>query len=152
MPHYLAIDYGEKRIGLAYGDELGVATPIKAAVDSSLEKRLQTIASAIKERAIDQLVVGYPLNMNGSKGKRVEQVEIFIKKLEDQFLLPVHRVDERLSSHQVEMAFKGTKKKWDRKSGDLDSRAASVFLQEFLDQKIEFQILEDEDMIPDNYC
>lgn len=152
MSRVLGIDFGEKRIGLAFGDELGVATPIQAAVDSNLQKRLETIASTIQERSIQELVVGYPLNMNGTKGERVKQVDAFILKLENKFNLPVHRVDERLSSHQVEMAFRGSKKKWDRKSGDLDSRAASVFLQEYLDQQTDFHLIDESELIPDKYC
>jgi putative Holliday junction resolvase len=134
MPNYLGIDYGEKRIGLAYGDDLGVATPIPAAVGKSNEIRFQFIEEVIQFRNIQELIVGYPLNMNGTKGPRVEQVDRFIAKLEERFQLKVHRVDERLSSHQVEMEFKQMKQKLDRKSGELDSRAATVFLQEFLDQ------------------
>ena len=73
----------------------------------------------IQERAIAELVVGYPLNMNGSVGFKAREVDAFIKDLEKRFQLPVHRIDERLSSHAVEQGLRGQKKKPDRKSGRL---------------------------------
>ena len=82
MPHYLGIDFGEKRIGLAFGDDLGVAIPIDPSIGNSQEVRIQIIADTITKRKIDELVVGYPLNMNGTKGPRVRQVDRFINKLE----------------------------------------------------------------------
>ena len=144
MPHYLGIDFGEKRIGLAFGDDLGVAIPIDPSIGNSQEVRIQIIADTITKRKIDELVVGYPLNMNGTKGPRVRQVDRFINKLEVRFKLPVHRVDERLSSHQVESQLKQMKQKLDRASGELDSRAASLFLQEFLDQNLSLTYLPDD--------
>ena len=71
----LAVDYGHKRVGLAYADsDLGVAVPIPAAVESSGEERLRHIASEIKNRKIEKIVVGYPLNMDGSRGEKAMEV------------------------------------------------------------------------------
>ena len=87
---YLGIDWGEKRIGLAYADEVGVAVPLPAAVASTKKARMQQIERMIQERAIAELVVGYPLNMNGSVGFKAREVDAFIKDLEKRFQLPVH--------------------------------------------------------------
>lgn len=134
---YLGIDWGEKRIGLAYADEVGVAVPLPAAVASTKKGRMRQIEAAIEERCIEQLVVGYPLNMNGSVGFKAKEVDVFIAELEKRFRLPVHRIDERLSSHAVEQGLKGSRKKPDRKSGEIDSRAAALILQDFVEERRE---------------
>ena len=133
--NYLGIDWGEKRIGLAYADEIGIAMPLPAAVAPSKKERLQHIERMIRERRIQELVVGYPLNMNGSVGFKAKEVDVFIEEIEKRFRLPVHRIDERLSSHSVEQGLKGQKKKLDRKSGEIDSRAAALILQDFIEER-----------------
>ena len=72
--------------------------------------------------------------MDGSTGFKAKEVEAFIVKLKDRFSLPVATVDERLTSHQVEQQLKAQNRKLDRKSGEIDSRAASLILQDYLDQ------------------
>ena len=133
--NYLGIDWGEKRIGLAYADEVGIAVPLPAAVAASKKDRHQHIEQMIRERRIQELVVGYPLNMNGSVGFKAKEVDVFIELLQARFGLPVHRVDERLSSHSVEQGLKGQKKKPDRRSGEIDSRAAALILQDFIEER-----------------
>lgn len=131
----LGIDWGEKRIGLAFADELGIALPLPAAVAPTKKERMQQIETAIRERKVELVVVGYPLNMDGSVGFKAREVDAFIEDLEKRFKLPVHRVDERLSSHSVEQGLKGQKKKPDRKSGEIDSRAAALILQDFIEER-----------------
>ncbi len=142
----LGVDYGHKRIGLSYADtDLGVAVPISAAVEPDFESRMGHIAAEIKLRSVDMLVVGYPLNMDGTVGHKALEVDEFIAELLRRFGLPVERADERLSSHQAESdmrAFSGGGKrktlsgrKRMRKSGDIDSRASALFLQEYLDSR-----------------
>lgn len=132
--NYLGIDWGEKRIGLAFADAIGVALPLPAATAGSKKERMRQIETAIRERQADELVVGYPLNMNGTVGFKAREVDAFISELTARFRLPVHRVDERLSSHSVEQGYRG-KKKPDRRSGEIDSRAAALILQDFLEER-----------------
>lgn len=131
----LGIDWGEKRIGLAFADEVGIAVPLKAAVASAKKDRLKQIEQTIADRRIRQIVCGYPLNMNGSVGFKAKEVDVFIGEIEKRFGLPVHRVDERLSSHSVEQGLKGQKKKPDRRSGEIDSRSAALILQDYIEEK-----------------
>ncbi len=138
----LGIDYGHKRVGLSYADTtLGVAVPIDAAVESTAEARMSHIERVIKERRINKIIIGYPFNMDGTIGDKAREVDAYIKELE-KFGLEIERVDERLSSFQAENDFFAmsprTKKsvaarKKHRKSGDIDSRASAIFLQEWLD-------------------
>ncbi|MGC9450090.1 MAG: Holliday junction resolvase RuvX [Oceanipulchritudo sp.] len=130
----LGIDYGEKRIGLAWGDELGVATPLPAAVEATPGARMEHIARLVKERRVTDFVVGYPYNMDGTVGFKAEEVDAFIARLEARFSLPVHRVDERLTSHSVEqgLGLSGKKERALRKTGVVDSGAATLILQDWL--------------------
>lgn len=133
--NYLGIDWGEKRIGLAFADEIGIALPLPAAVAASKKARMQQIEATIQGKRVDTLVVGYPLNMDGSVGFKAREVDGFIEELEKRFHLPVHRIDERLSSHSVEQGLKGQKRKPTRQSGEIDSRAAALILQDFIEEK-----------------
>ena len=132
----LGIDYGEKRIGLSFGDALGLAVPIPAAVEATEADRLKHIQKVIEERRIDQLVVGMPYNMDGSSGFKAKEVEAFVQMLKNSFQLPIATVDERLTSHQVEEELKGQNRKVNRRTGEIDSRAASLILQDFLDHTL----------------
>ena len=100
--NYLGIDWGEKRIGLAFADEVGIAMPLPAAVAASKKERMRHIETMMTQRKAEELVVGYPLNMNGTAGFKAKEVDQFIAELEKRFRLPIHRIDERLSSHSVE--------------------------------------------------
>jgi putative Holliday junction resolvase len=134
----LGIDYGEKRIGLAWGDELGVATPLPAAVEPDEEARMTHISRLVDERKVTDIVVGYPYNMDGSVGFKAKEVDAFIEKLVDRFSLPVHRVDERLTSQKVEtdMGLNAHKERELRKTGIVDSGAAALILQDWLDMRL----------------
>jgi putative Holliday junction resolvase len=134
----LGIDYGEKRIGLAWGDGLGVATPLPAAVESSFEERIAHIKQLIQERSATDIVVGYPYNMDGSIGFKAKEVDGFIGKIEELFGLPVHRIDERLTSHCMEsdLGLSSRKERELRKSGIVDSGAAALILQDWLDMNL----------------
>jgi len=134
----LGIDYGEKRIGLAFADELGLAVPLPAAVRSTEEERLKEIAAVVAQRRIAELVVGYPYNMDGSIGFKAREVDAFIGRLSAIIDLPIHRQDETLTTHAAQSGLEATgrKGKRDRRvraSGDIDSRAASLILQDYID-------------------
>ena len=142
----LGLDYGHKRIGLAFADELGVAFPIPAAVENSVEARLNHIALEIERRKPDMLLIGYPYNMDGSASQKMKEVDAFIEILKSRFSLPVDTSDERLSSFQAEadleaFAPKKSRKKTIaarqkyRRSGDIDSRAIAIVLQDYIDNR-----------------
>lgn len=142
----LGIDYGSRRIGLAYADtSLGVAVPIPAAVEGAEDARIEHIAREVKMRLIHAIVVGYPFNMDGSESQKMREVDAFCTRITALWKLPVYRCDERLSSFQAEqdMAFMGggrknpsvSKRVRKRRSGDIDSRAASLILQSWLDER-----------------
>lgn len=132
---FLGIDYGTRRIGLAYGDDLGIATPLPALTDAEPKKRREALATVVKQRRITELVVGFPYNMDGSIGFKAKEVEAFAESLRQEFGLPVHFIDERLTSHMAEAGMNQKKLREIRGTGIVDSRAAAIILQDYLDQR-----------------
>lgn len=132
---FLGIDYGTRRIGLATGDELGIATPVPALVESDAAARRRALAAVVKTRRIGEIVLGHPLNMDGSAGFKAKEIEAFAEELRAEFGLPVHLVDERLTSHIAESGMNQKQLREIRAKGIIDSRAAAVILQDYLDQR-----------------
>jgi len=132
---FLGIDYGSRRIGLSYGDDLGVATPLPALTEADPEKRWAALAAVIGQRRITDLVIGYPFNMDDTVGFKAKEVDAFAARLKAQFQLPIHLVDERLTSYEAESTIAKSKRRDVRASGIIDSRAATLILQDLLMQK-----------------
>lgn len=139
---WLGIDYGTKRVGLAYGDEVGVATPLPALTDNDETVRWTKLGEVVKQRRITGLVLGYPYNMDGSAGFKAKEVDAFAAKLKAQFGLPVHLVDETLTSAEAESSIAKKDRRGVRDSGLIDSRAACLILQDYLNQKLPPEVTE----------
>lgn len=133
---FLGIDFGARRFGLSYGDDLGVATPLAALTDVDPGKRWTALAGLIAQRRITNVVIGYPLNMDDTAGFKAKEVEAFAARLRSEFQVPVHLVDERLTSYEAESTIAKSRRREVRASGIIDSRAATLILQDFLNQKL----------------
>jgi putative Holliday junction resolvase len=131
----LGIDYGARRWGLAYGDELGVATPLPALVEAEPARRWSRLAALVGLRRITDAVVGYPFNMDGSAGFKAREVDAFAARLRAELGLPVHFVDERLTTYEAEATIAKPRRRALRRSGIVDSRAATLILQDFFEQR-----------------
>ncbi len=145
----IGIDFGERRVGLSYGDEIGVATPLDAAVEDLETERIEHIVKIAKARKVTDLVFGYPYNMDGSIGFKAKEVDAFIEKVLQRISLPVHRIDERLTSSEASKGFAKGRDDALRRSGKLDSAAAALILQDFLDQRVDLPDLESDDETDD---
>lgn len=144
----IGVDYGERRVGVAYGDDIGVATPLPAIIEATEEARIQSLVTLAQERRATDFVFGYPYNMDGSVGFKAREVDAFIEKLLQRIDLPVHRLDERLTSVEASKAFPKGRDDELRRSGKIDSVAASLILQDYLSQNIqlpEYDPYEDEE-------
>ncbi len=122
-------------MGLSYGDELGVATPLPALIEADPGKRWTALTTLIVQRRITDLVMGLPLNMDDSAGFKAKEVETFAARLRSELKLPVHLVDERLTSYEAESTIAKSKRREVRASGIIDSRAATIILQDYLNQR-----------------
>ena len=119
----LAFDFGLKRIGVAVGEaELGTAHPLQAVSDFSHIEKL------IKEWKPTHLVVGLPTSTQGAAHAMTRHAEVFARRLEKRFKLPVARVDERYTSVEAESLLKGSKRK------NIDSVAAQLILEQYFDE------------------
>ncbi|MDG0964349.1 MAG: Holliday junction resolvase RuvX [Opitutales bacterium] len=137
MPVYLGIDYGTKRIGLAWADELGIALPIGAVPGVDDDSYLDSIENLIDAKGVTEIIVGYPIHMDGTVGVRAKEVDLFIATLEKKFAMPVHRVDERLTSLAAEesLGVKSNKKQQKKNWGKIDASAAGIILRDFIENR-----------------
>ncbi|MDR1665681.1 MAG: Holliday junction resolvase RuvX [Puniceicoccales bacterium] len=135
MPDYLGIDYGTKKVGLSWGDDtLGMAVPINPIVGfGTLRELIRRLAGVIEKKNPSALVLGYPLHMDGTEGRRVREVKAFAKTLRTHFNRPIYPMDERLTT--FEARGNPLKNKRPSPSGRHDSLAATYILQDFLDQR-----------------
>jgi putative Holliday junction resolvase len=133
MSRILAIDFGERRIGLALSDPLGITAQGLPTIDT---KKIKDVFAYIKnfvvEKDVVKLVVGMPRNMNGSIGAQGEKVKKFIGKLAHKTETEVIAWDERLTSVQSlkSMREMGTKQK---RKEVTDRISATLILQSYLD-------------------
>ena len=108
---FLGIDHGSRRIGLAYGDDIGVATPLPAIATEDVSRQWTGLGAILKERRITEVVIGHPINMDGSSGPKAQEVEKFARRIGSEFGLPVHLVDERLTSYEAESTIPPAKRR-----------------------------------------
>ncbi len=131
---YLAIDYGQKRTGLALCDpDETICSPL--AVLETEKNLLHKICKTIEAEKIEAVVVGLPLNMDGTKGAQAKVAEKFADELKKQIDVPLHFCDERLSSFAAQEKFAAADIKGSKKKKPLDAVAAAEILQTFLDAK-----------------
>lgn len=131
----LALDYGSKNIGLATSDELGVAVrPLPSIPNRSRLDLLRRLRATVKELAIEALVVGLPLHMNGSSGEAADRARRFMEQLRRELGLPLWEVDERLSTIEATEVWRAMSVRQQRRYRTLDSLAAALILERFLEE------------------
>ena len=132
----LSVDYGDARTGLAICDSSEfLASPLYTIKEYNAEKLAEKISLAAKENKAEEIVVGLPVNMDGSKGFRSEKCTEFGKLLEEKTGLPVTMWDERsttVSAHNIlsEMNVRGKKRK-----AVVDTVSAVIILESYLDYR-----------------
>jgi putative Holliday junction resolvase len=135
----LGFDYGTKHIGVAVGQELtGTSTPLTTLPSRNTNPDWETITRLIRDWRPAALVVGIPLNMDGTEQPMTQAARRFARQLEGRYRLPVHLADERLSSVEAGQllherdAGAGTRRA--RRRRELDEVAAHLILQTYLSQ------------------
>ncbi len=137
----MALDVGDRRIGVALSDPTGMlATPLTA-VDRLYARpsEFDKIISLAQENEVETIVVGMPFTLAGELGHQARQVRDFISELSERTDLPIETVDERYSTVQAQQLLNesGRRPSRDRNRdrGHLDASAAAVFLQSYLDSR-----------------
>lgn len=131
---YLAIDYGDKRTGLAICDPAEtIASPLL--VINGQKDLIKKIADIVGSENVEAVVLGLPLNMDDSKGPQAERVGRFAKQLKAHLKIPVYLQDERLSTFGAEGKLAPAEFTRKKKKKRLDAIAAAEILEAFLEQK-----------------
>jgi putative holliday junction resolvase len=130
----LGIDHGDKRMGIAGGDALGMmAHPLEMILAKPFEVFLKRLEEILAERQVEQIVVGMPRNMDGSFGLQAQKVKEFVVLLEKSVAVPVRTWDERLTSVAAERALREAGINARDAKAKVDASAAAVMLQGYLD-------------------
>jgi 6-phosphogluconolactonase len=133
---FLGIDYGDKRTGLAVSDaDATLANPLTVIETENPIYLAERIAHIMAEHAVDAVVLGLPLNMDGREGPRAQRVRTFAELLSALISKPIEFYDERLSSYAAESLFPAGQLTRGQKKKRRDAVAASVILQSFLDER-----------------
>jgi len=131
-----ALDLGKRRIGIAIADDDGLAVhPIGALERRSLIRDLESIRARLAEFEVSQVIVGLPLNMDGSAGPAARIAETFAHRLRESCGLPVDLFDERLTSFEAEERLRELSGTHARDKGRIDAVAASIILEGWLRQR-----------------
>jgi len=133
---YLAIDLGGKRTGLAVGDaESGIVTPLAVVAAGDDAQRIAHIRAAVGREGAQALVVGWPLNMDGSAGPSAAAAQRFAAALGEALGLPVHLHDERLTSQRADELMARTGLTHGQKKARRDALAAAAILHAYFEAR-----------------
>lgn len=131
----LAIDYGDRRIGLAKSDPTGM---ISSALDTievrSFDDAVKKISEQIEIYMPQEIVIGYPLLKSGDKSAKCIQVDKFVLRIAEKYKKPIHKVDESYSSEEAQGVIHAHGKKAGKKKKRVDKLAAAIILQRYLDE------------------
>ena len=132
----MGIDFGEKRIGLAISDPLGfTAQGLETLANTGIQNVIQALGHLCKEQEVGEIVIGLPINMNGSLGPKAKEITEFVAAAKAALGVPIKTWDERLTSKQagrlmIEEGLSRQKQKMQS-----DRLAATLILQSYLESK-----------------
>jgi putative Holliday junction resolvase len=132
----MAIDYGERSVGVAISDELQLTVrPLATLRREKLKyaQVIQRVCDLAAENEIITLVVGLPLNMDGARGSAAERVESFISDLRRKLSIPIVTIDERLTSHEADRMLREMGLNLRERRARSDEYAATIILQDYID-------------------
>ncbi len=132
----MAVDLGQVRTGLAVSDPTEqLASPIGTITEKNTDKLLEKVAAAAREQGVQQLVVGHPRNMDGSRGESARRAETFAASLEKAAALPVVLWDERMTTVSAIGYLNQTDTRGKKRKAVVDTVAATIILQDYLDSR-----------------
>src|SRR5437870_7540894 len=133
-PRVLGIDYGRKRLGVAVSDPLGLmAHPLPTIQNTGDDAALAALARLCAEKEVTRIVIGLPVNMDGSRGPMALEVQDFARRLAGLARLPVETWDERLTSYDAESRLAEAGLRWKARKKRVDQVAAALILQSWLE-------------------
>ena len=136
MKIILGVDYGDVRTGLAVSDRLGLLAAGAGCIKcESFKGAVAAVAEAAKKHKADLIVVGNPINMNGTEGPRSEKCRAFADALREAASLPVELFDERLTTVSAHKFLSETNVRGKKRKAAVDELSATIILQDYLDRK-----------------
>jgi putative pre-16S rRNA nuclease len=130
----LALDVGDRRIGLAISDEEGwTAQPLETLVRIALKQDLMRLIELIRSRGVTEIVVGLPRHLDGHLGPQAEKVLTFVESLKTRVPVPVLMWDERLTTREAERTLIQAHVRRRKRKTVVDQMAAVLILQSYLD-------------------
>ena len=136
MNRILALDYGDKKIGVAISDPMQIiAKPFKTLTNTTNKDTLVKLNDIISEYEIEKIVVGLPLTLKNRYSIQTEKVVVFIEFLKNNISIPIDSYDERLSSKIAIQSLIQQGVKTGHNKKEIDKTAAAIFLQNYLDDK-----------------
>jgi putative holliday junction resolvase len=130
----LGLDYGEKRIGAAVCDELGMtAQGLPTLCRKTKKHDLEILGQWIRHYSVEKIVIGYPVRLDDSEGIQCEKVNRFVRLLDKTFTLPVIKWPETLSTKEAEEILISSGVRWQKRKEKIDRLAACLILQSYLD-------------------
>jgi putative Holliday junction resolvase len=131
----IGFDFGQKRIGVAVGNNISKTAQALITIDSSSNnQKFEAIQKIIEEWQPISIVVGVPFNVDGSEHKVTNLSKKFAKQLEQKYSLPTHLIDERYTPIEASHEIKDKKIDLKKKKLLIDQIAAKIILQSYLDQ------------------
>ena len=133
---YLAVDYGDKRTGLADCDVSGmIASGIGTISEGGMRNTAIKVASIAKERGCKKIIVGLPKNMDGSEGERADVIKAFVALLSEECDIPVELYDERMTTMIAYRFLSESGTYGKKRKGVVDTLSAEIILQNYLDRE-----------------
>ncbi len=130
----LALDVGQKRIGIAISDpSLTVATPLTTLIRNEVQGAVDEIKRIAQENDVDEVVVGLPTNMDGTYGRQAEETMNFVEHLKERLDLPIITWDERLTTQMATRLLVEADLSRKKRKGLIDRVAAVFILQSYLE-------------------
>jgi len=131
---FMGLDVGKARIGVAVSDETGLIARGIATLRRSNEKSdFEILARLIEENEVQHVVVGNPINMDGTVGRSSSRMHSFAERLRGVTSVEVSLWDERLSSFAAEQLLIERGRPWSKRKQEIDKLSAVIILQDFLD-------------------
>ena len=129
----MAVDYGDARTGLAACDRTEfLASPIGVIEERNFYFTIQKVANAVQEYGIQMVVIGYPVNMNGTIGERAEKCAQFAELLRSKVDVPVELWDERATTVEAHNYLNETNTRGKKRKEVIDAVAATIILESYL--------------------
>lgn len=151
----LALDYGRARIGMAIADPVAaLAQPLGTLNRINRNEDMRRLREVVRQHGVQQIVVGLPLRLDGTRGDMAEEAARFGQRVHKQLSLAVEMVDERLTSWEAERlleehqgrtihAAPGKKQKKENEKTGVDALAAALILKEYLDRQQPARAMQD---------